>query len=56
MGPAMPGPIPWRDVRDWCDFHDYAGQAVAFLDECLRGMDQEFMAWHEAQIKRAEGR
>ena len=28
MGPAVPGPIPWRAVRDWCEFHGLPGAAV----------------------------
>ena len=46
MGPMIPGPIEWRAVRDWCAFHDYAGEAVSFLDACCRAMDDEFMTWH----------
>ena len=51
MGPMVPGPITWSAVRDWCDFHAYPGDAVAFLDVCCRSMDDEFMAWHAEQRK-----
>jgi hypothetical protein len=52
FGPMMPGRIPWTTVRDWCEFHDYSADEMAFLDHCLREMDSVFLEWHAAQLKR----
>lgn len=56
MGPAVPGGIPWASIRDWCEFHDYPGDAVPFLDTCCQAMDAEFMAWHARQVDKANAK
>ena len=55
MGPMMPGGVPWAAVRDWCEFHDYPGDAVLFLDSCVRDMDAVFLEWHLAQLPKGKG-
>lgn len=53
MGPPIPGPIPLRDVREWCEFHDLAGEDVLFLDTCFAEMDKAYMDWHAEQVRLA---
>jgi hypothetical protein len=36
-------------VRDWCEFHDRAGEDVPFLDQCIREMDAVYMEHYRAQ-------
>jgi hypothetical protein len=56
MAGMMPGPIPWRDVVAWCDFHNLTGEDVAFYDTLIRAMDGEFLAWHAARQPKLKGK
>lgn len=49
FGPAVPGRIAWRAVRDWCDFHGLAGDTVPFLDKVFGSLDQAFFEHHRAK-------
>ncbi len=49
MAGLVPGPIPWRDVMDWCAFHDLAGDDVIFFDALFRALDTEYLTWHAAR-------
>ena len=43
----VPGAIPWRDILAWCEFHDRAGEDVAFLSLCCSEMDAEYLAYRK---------
>lgn len=49
MGPAVPGPIPWQAVRDWCEFHGLPGAAVPELDALIGAMEAVYFDWWRAQ-------
>lgn len=53
FGPPTPGPIPWRDVLAWCDFHGVEGADVAMYDACVIAMDSVFMERHAIEAKQA---
>ncbi len=52
MGPSFPLSIPWRDVREWCDFHAIPPEWLPEADACIQAMDAEYIAWFTELVKR----
>jgi hypothetical protein len=52
MTAAVPGRIPWRDIRAWCGEHNYGPGEMEFMDACFGQMDAEYSAWHAEQMKK----
>ena len=52
MGPPIPQRITWRSVVDWCDYYDVPPHQVDLYDSCFAAMDEVFMEWRAAHIKR----
>lgn len=45
MGPAVPGPIPWRVVRAWAEVYDLTRDRFLMLDRMIQAMDAEYLSW-----------
>ncbi len=51
MGPAEPGPIPWRDLVLWCDVNPHLD--FDLLTATSAAMDRVYLAHWAAETKKA---
>lgn len=55
LGPAGPGPIPWRDVVDFGAYHQLDTGATDALIVIIAALDVVYLQHVEAQRKKAQG-
>jgi len=60
MGPPLPGPIAWRDLRQWADHHGYGLDEFDLLLAGVEAMDSLYLAWtlkqREAEARKNAGK
>jgi hypothetical protein len=51
MGPAVPGNIPWWQIKQWAEDHDMTLGQRHMLDICFQRMDEVYRGWMAEQQK-----